>query len=136
VKFVIDTSFIAALLLPDESADRATARLREIKDGGAVAPSIWQLEVTNFLLMAERRRRIDASQFSRLIEAVDALPVTLQPALTVKQRGEMLHYAHKHRLTTYDAVYLELALRLDLPLATLDNSLRAAAKAEGAKLVD
>jgi predicted nucleic acid-binding protein len=136
MKLVIDASFVASLLLPDEAADEADSRLRQIKEGGAAAPAIWQLEVANLLLMAERRKRIDASQFARLVEAIDALPVTLQSALTVKQRGDVLHYARKHLLTAYDAVYLELALRLNLPLATADNPLKAAAKAEGVPFAD
>jgi len=59
--------------------------------------------------------------------------VTLQPALTPIQRGDLLNLARKHRLTAYDAAYLELALRLDLPLATVDDRLMRAARAEGAK---
>jgi predicted nucleic acid-binding protein len=134
MKLVIDASFIASLLLPDEAADQYATQLRQIKEGGAVAPALWQFEVVNMLLTAERRKRIDSSQFTRMVEAIDSLPVTLQPALTPKQRGDLLHLARKHRLTAYDAAYLELALRLDLPLATLDRHVITAAKDEGAKL--
>ena len=133
MRFVIDASFIASLLLPDEAAEESEARLREIKEGGAVAPAIWQLEVANMLLTAQRRKRIGASQFMRILEGVDSLPVTLQPALTAKQRGDLLNLARKHELTAYDAAYLELALRLDLPLATVDDRLIGAASAEGAE---
>jgi predicted nucleic acid-binding protein len=133
MKLVIDASFIASLLLPDEAAEASAAQLEQIKEGGAVAPTLWQLEVANMLLTAQRRKRIDASQFVRILEAVDSLPVTLQPALTDKQRGDLLNLARKHKLTAYDAAYLELALRLDLPLATVDDRLMRAASAEGAK---
>jgi predicted nucleic acid-binding protein len=133
MKFVIDASFIASLLLPDEAAEESAAQLEHIKEGGAVAPILWQLEVANMLLTAQRRKRIDASQFMRILEAVDSFPVTLQPALTAKQRGDLLNLARKHELTAYDAAYLELALRLDLPLATVDDRLLSAASAEGAK---
>ncbi len=134
MKLVIDASFIASLLLPGEAAEESATQLERIKEGGAVAPTLWQLEVANMLLTAERRRRIDSSQFSRIVDAVDSLPVALHPALTAKQRGDLLHLARKHKLTAYDAAYLELALRLDLPLATIDSRLLAAAEAEGAKL--
>jgi len=133
MKLVIDASFIASLLLPDEAAEVSAARLKQIEDDGAAAPALWQLEVANMLLTALRRKRIDASQFVRLLEAIDSLPVTLQAALTAKQRGDLLHLARKHELTAYDAAYLELALRLDLPLATFDDRLTRAARAEGAK---
>ena len=133
MKLVIDASFIASLLLPDEAAEVSAARLKQIEDDGAAAPALWQLEVANMLLTALRRKRIDASQFARLLEAIDSLPVTLQAALTAKQRGDLLHLARKHGLTAYDAAYLELALRLDLPLATFDDRLIRAARAEGAK---
>jgi len=133
MKLVIDASFIASLLLPDEAAEVSAARLKQIEDDGAAAPALWQLEVANMLLTALRRKRIDASQFVRLLEAIDSLPVTLQAALTAKQRGDLLHLARKHELTAYDAAYLELALRLDLPLATFDDRLIRAARAEGAK---
>jgi predicted nucleic acid-binding protein len=85
------------------------------------------------LLSAQRRKRIDTSQFVRILEAVDSLPVTLQPALTPRQRGDLFDLARKHQLTAYDAAYLELALRLDLPLATVDDRLMRAARAEGAR---
>jgi predicted nucleic acid-binding protein len=133
MKLVIDASFIASLLLPDEAAEVSAARLKQIEDDGAAAPALWQLEVANMLLTALRRKRIDASQFVRLLEAIDSLPVTLQAALTAKQRGDLLHLARKHELTAYDAAYLELALRLNLPLATFDDRLIRAARAEGAK---
>jgi hypothetical protein len=64
------------------------------------------------LLTAERRRRISAYRSTRLLEAVDGLPVTPQPGLTAKQLGDLFHLARK-----------ELALHLDLPLATGDASL-------------
>ena len=133
MKLVIDASFIASLLLPDEAAEESATQLEQIREGNAFTQTLWQLEVANMLLTAERRKRIDASQCARIFEAIDSLPITLQPALTAKQRGDLLHLARKHRLTAYDAAYLELALRLDLPLATIDDHLIAAAEAEGAK---
>jgi len=132
MKPVIDASFIASLLLPGEAADESASQLEQIKDGGAVAPALWQLEVADMLLTALRRKRIDASEFVRILEAVDSLPVILQPALTAQQRGDLLHLARKHDLTAYDAAYLELALRLCLPLATFDVRLIRAARTEGA----
>jgi predicted nucleic acid-binding protein len=133
MRFVIDASFIASLLLPDEAAEKSAAQLKRMQGDGAVAPTLWQLEVANMLMSAQRRKRIDTSQFVRILEAVDSLPVTPQPALSPRQRGELFNLARTHELTAYDAAYLELALRLNLPLATVDDRLMRAARAEGAK---
>ena len=132
MKLIIDASFIASLLLPGKAADESASQLEQINEGRAVAPALWQLEVANLLLTALRRKRIDASEFARILEAVDSLPVILQQALTAKQRGDLLHLARKHDLGAYDAAYLELALRLCLQLATFDGRLIRAARAEGA----
>lgn len=131
---VIDASFVASLFLPDEASDRAALVAEAIAHDGAAAPGLLQLEVTNILLMAERRRRIDGVQLLALCEAFDKLPVSLQPSLTPDQRAQVLRLAQKHRLSAYDAAYLELAMRLALPLASLDEPLRKAARSEGVSL--
>lgn len=128
---VVDASFIASLFLPDESNAAADKLMVKIKRGGAAAPGLLQLELTNIVLMAKRRKRISGAQLSQLSAAIDQLPVTLHPALTPTQRSEVLAYADKHGLTAYDAAYLELATRLGLSIATLDEALAKAAKAEG-----
>jgi predicted nucleic acid-binding protein len=134
MKYVVDASFIASLFLPDETSEKSAALAKKIAKDGAAAPALWQLEVTNLLLMAERRNRIDAGQLTRLLDAIDAVPIQLQPALTSKQRGDVVQLARKRQLTAYDAAYLELAVRLNLILASLDDALIRAAKAEGVKL--
>jgi predicted nucleic acid-binding protein len=132
MKCVIDASVIAGLLLPDENNARVSLLRRVLNDQG-VAPALLQLEIVNFMLIAERRKRIDSLQLAQLIEAADLLQVTLQPILTSQQRLDLMHLARKHRLSAYDAAYLELSLRLGLPLASLDHSLLKAAAAEGVK---
>src|SRR5450432_1300342 len=136
MKAVIDASFIASLFLPDETNDKTTALIQHIARDGAVVPALWQLEVTNMLLMAERRKRLNASEVSQVLEAMDALPITLQPTLSFQQRSEILNLARQHNLTSYDASYLELSMRLGLPLATLDKSLQKAATAVGVRLLN
>jgi predicted nucleic acid-binding protein len=134
MKYVVDASFIASLFLPDEASEMSAALAKKIAKEGAATPALWQLEVTNLLLMAERRNRIDAAQFTRLLDAIDTLPIQLQPALTPKQRGDVIQLARKHQLTAYDAAYLELAISLDLTLTSLDDALIRAANAEGGKV--
>lgn len=131
---VIDASFVASLFLPDEASEKSAALAEGIARDGAAAPGLLQLEMTNILLMAERRKRIDGVQLRQLSEAFDKLPIALQPALTTEQRAQVLRLAQKHKLSAYDAAYLELAMRLSLPLASLDEPLRKAAAAEGVTL--
>jgi predicted nucleic acid-binding protein len=118
-------------MLPDET-DAYAAHVMEMvaKDGGR-APSHWPMEITNGLLIAQRRRRI--TNAVRLASLADArtLPIELDgqtPSVVWTAASDL---ALSHKLTVYDAAYLELAKRLRLPLATLDADLRKAAKAEG-----
>ncbi len=94
-----------------------------------MAPQIWWAELRNGLLVAERRGRISPAGTDAALAALDDLPITLDHT----PHGAMvLRIAREHNLTVYDAMYLELALRLDGPLATLDQELaRAAAEAGG-----
>jgi predicted nucleic acid-binding protein len=99
-------------------------------------PAHWPLEVANALLMACRRGRITVGQISEFIEDLAALPIRLEPPRSPSQWSAILALAQQHRLTAYDAAYLELVQRTGLPLATLDHDLQKAAKAEGAALVE
>jgi predicted nucleic acid-binding protein len=132
---VVDSSVVASWFLPDEGGPGLAALAARIGRDGAVAPGIWQLEMANILLAAERKRRMTPVMQRQIIEALDALPISLEAVLNHKQRGEVLELARKHALTASDAAYLELALRLKLPLATLDAGLRRGAKAEGIDLL-
>jgi predicted nucleic acid-binding protein len=134
MKYVIDASFVASLFLPDEASEKTAVFARELAHDDAIAPSLLQLEVTNILLMAQRRKRITGAQVKQLSDAFEKFPVTLQPALTAEQRSAVLRLAEKHDMTAYDAAYLELAMRLGLSLATLDESLIKASKIEGVKV--
>ena len=116
----------------DESSALADAALKRLRVGGGMAPQIWWAELRNGLLAAERRGRISPAGTDAALAALDDLPITLDHT----PHGAMvLRIAREHNLTVYDAMYLELALRLDGPLATLDRKLaRAAAEAGGTVL--
>jgi predicted nucleic acid-binding protein len=131
VPFVIDCSFAIGWLLKetDRLGDPLVDRLPN--DQG-VAPSLWQYEIRNVLLMAERHGRIALDDFNGLLNQLRGLPVDID--LQTDQAVAML-LARRHRLTFYDAVYLEAAVRLNLPLATLDSALINAARVEGVRLV-
>ena len=128
---VVDASFVAGLFLPDEASERCAKFAARLHDAEANAPGLLQLEVTNILLMARRRKRISGVQLTQLSQAYDQLPIMLHPALTPAQRAAVLKLASDHRLTAYDAAYLELAMRLGASLASLDEALLTAAAAEG-----
>ncbi|MXX72610.1 MAG: type II toxin-antitoxin system VapC family toxin [Gemmatimonadetes bacterium] len=92
---------------------------------------MWPIEVANVLLVATRRRRIDRTEWSRISRNLEALPLVIDPVSTSRIWEEVLDIAHAHRLSAYDAMYLELAIRMQLPLATLDRALATAARAAG-----
>jgi predicted nucleic acid-binding protein len=130
--FVLDNSVAAVWVLPDEGNPVASRALELLEDQGAVTPSLWRFEARNMLVMNERRGRIDASQTAGALRLFASLPIATDDRC---EESELLRLARQHRLTVYDAAYLELALRLRAPLATLDANLIAAAKAEGVVLV-
>jgi predicted nucleic acid-binding protein len=112
-----------------EVADRAFERLAT---AAALVPAVWWFEIRNALLMSERRARIDAMQVAEILAHLKKLPI--QEDRTPDNESVLL-LARSHRLSVYDASYLELARRRDLPLATLDQALAAAARAASVELV-
>ena len=129
--FVLDCSVALAWLFPDEATE-ATDRLRDsLAEGRAFAPALWPMEVANVLLVATRRGRIDPDEWEQLYAHLEALPIEIDPVSTSRVWGRTLKLANTHRLSVDDAMYLELALRMRLPLATLDRTLSEAARLEG-----
>ena len=129
--FVLDCSVTMSWVFPDEASE-ATDRLREsMIEGRAFVPALWPVEVGNVLLTATRRGRISAGEWPRIRTNLEALPVEIDPVYTSRAWGAALELAREHRLSGYDATYLELAVRMQLPLATLDRALAASARAEG-----
>ena len=132
---VVDSSVALTWCFEDEQTPAALALLEAVVEAGAVAPSLWPLEVLNALIMAERRKRVDAAQRQRLSGFLRDLPIVLDDETAAQAWSATIQLAERHRLTVYDAAYLELAQRRDLPLASLDQELRAAAEAAGVALV-
>ena len=134
--FVPDASATLPWRFEDEATPWTEALLDRIKGGEEVSvPAHRPLEVANALLIARRRGRVTAGQISEFIEDLATLPIRLEPPSSPPQWPTILALAERHRLTAYDAAYLELVLRTGLPLATLDGDLRKAAQAEGVALV-
>jgi predicted nucleic acid-binding protein len=126
--YVVDPSVALAWLLPDETNTRADA-VRAAIEGGAEAwiPAHWWLEMSNGLLMAERRRRITPEQTGRALSLVNDLPFEEDEQTAEQIPARTLTLARKHGLTIYDAAYLELAQRRRAILATFDEDLLKAA---------
>jgi predicted nucleic acid-binding protein len=136
VSLVIDSSVALTWCFEDEQTSASLALLDQVVEHGAVAPALWPLEVLNALLMAERRKRLDAAQRHHLSGLLRDLPIALDTETGAQAWAATIRLAEVHRLTVYDAAYLELAQRLTLPLAALDQELRAAAKAANVALVE
>lgn len=125
---VVDCSTAIAWTMLDASSALADAALERLRAGGGVAPQIWWAELQNALLGAEGRGRIPRAGTDAALAALNDLPI----ALDRTPRGAMvLRIAREQNLTVYDAMYLELALRLNCPLATLDRKLAMAAAEAG-----
>ena len=135
MSLVIDSSITLAWLFEDERSPAADSVLRRVTESGAVAPSLWRLEVANALQMAVKRKRITAVFRDASITDLQALEVNIDAETDRHAWTTTLQLAERCRLTLYDAAYLELAQRLGLPLATLDEELRTAGAALGVTLL-
>ena len=132
--FVLDCSVTMAWIFPDEATE-TTDRLRdELLEVRAFAPALWPIETANALLVATRRGRIAQSEWSEIRQYLDALPIEVEPLSATRTWGPALDLANAHGLSLYDAMYLELAVRMQLPLATLDRRLGTVAQTEGVEL--
>jgi predicted nucleic acid-binding protein len=124
--FVLDSSVALAWVLPDETNPTLDDLCDRLTDDIALVPPVWPLEIGNVLLIAVKRDRLTAKDVSRLVTELRGLPFEIDAASTERAMEETLALAKKYDLTTYDASYLELAQRRNLPLATLDTKLRKA----------
>jgi predicted nucleic acid-binding protein len=127
-RFVVDNSIVMAWCFEDEGNGYAETVLESLASAEAFVPAIWPLEVCNVLLVAERKRRLSQASVVRFLELVGGLPITAEQETPERMLKEIVSLAREQELSTYDASYLDLAMRLDLPLATQDTSLSKAAK--------
>lgn len=132
---VLDSSVTLAWILDDETAGaESTLELMDVER--AIVPAHWILEVTNGLRMAVRRQRLKPENVAALMKQLRTLPLRVDPETEVMGWNEIPALAARFDLTTYDAAYLELAMRLDAPLATLDQNLSRAARVAGVPLIE
>ena len=122
---VIDASIVASCLLPDEFQSTSLA---DLGSSELHAPMLFWAETRNILVVSERRRRLTVDTLSEALSILDAIAVRLDEA---PDGSRVVQLARSHQLTVYDALYVELALRLQTPFWTLDRKLAAAAQREG-----
>lgn len=135
MSLVLDSSITLAWAYSDETTLPVTQIFELLSQGGAWVPGLWRLEVANVLEMGVRRKRHDRHFRDATLADLAQLPIQVDPQTDHQAWGATLRLAERHRLTLYDAAYLELALRRNLPLATLDEDLRHAANAEKARVL-
>jgi len=130
--FVLDASITTSWALSDEDELAATAALKRADSDSCVVPALWWFEIRNAMLMAERRKRLTAADTAGFLREIAELRTSedFSPDET-----DVLQLARTHKLTAYDAAYLELARRRSIPIATLDAALVRAARAEKVPLI-
>ena len=129
--FVLDASITACWAFQDEDHPDARLAFHQMRSEEAVVPCLWWFEVRNILVVNERRRRIAEPATAAFLLNLSKLRIRIDRA---PDESAVLRLARTHRLSVYDAAYLELAQREGLPLATLDADLKKAAAGEGVAL--
>ena len=129
----MDASVAMAWCFEDEVTEATDVVLDRLRDDEAAVPVIWPLEVTNVLLVAERRDRLSEAQASRFLELLTQLPIEVDDA--PHDLAAIVAAGRRHELSSYDASYLVLAERLGAPLATVDRRLANAAERAGVELL-
>ena len=128
---VVDASIALTWCFEDEVSEATEAIRTQVDGDGAIVPNLWRLEIANALLAAEWRRRLDRQGVERRLALLAALPIAIDADTDARAWNDTILLARAERLTLYDAAYLELAIRRNAELASLDRSLRRAAKRMG-----
>jgi len=126
--FVLDCSTTMTWVFADEQSETTDAIRDSLLHDHALAPALWPIEVANVLLAATRRGRLDRKDWIQVTSQLISLPINIDTASVETIFQQALPLAEEHTLSVYDAMYLELALRTGLPLATNDKALAHAAR--------
>ena len=125
---VLDASVTLAWCFDDESDAYADSVLTSLGNLVAVVPALWFSEIANAIAVAERRGRIRRAEIARVVSLISSIAISVDHTLAVQPWiTTVTSLARRTNLSAYDATYLELAMRLGLPLATTDRALRLAA---------
>ena len=133
--FVLDCSIALSWAFDDESSELADAVMQRLRDGKALVPGIWRLEISNGLAIGERRGRLSSEKIGGFLKRLSFMSIVIDPNTSDRAFGSVLELSRRERLTAYDATYLDLALRNRIGLATADRALAAAAARNGVAIV-
>ncbi len=131
---VIDASVALAWCFPDEASDYADSVLLALEKQTVIVPAIWAVEITNALLVGERRKRIRQPEVRRFVDLMNGLSVVEDGQPFADTVSNVLPLAREYNLSAYDAAYLDVAVRHEIPLATLDGALQKACTLAGIKI--
>ena len=132
---VVDCSMVLAWCFEDEQTDATRQLFDEMADGTAIVPSLWFVEVANALATSERKRRITPRKSAEFVDVLDMFDIEIDDDGVVLAYQRLVPFCRLYGLTAYDAAYLELAVRRKSPLASLDESLRGAARKLGVEVL-
>ena len=132
---VVDASVALAWCFPDEASEYADAVLVALEGRPVLVPAVWSLEVTNAVVVAERRKRVSQSEIRRFVELLEGLSIHEAPLPVARSVSNILPLAREYDLSAYDASYLEVAIRHGAPLATLDSGLEKAGRKAGVEIL-
>ncbi|MGR3179302.1 MAG: type II toxin-antitoxin system VapC family toxin [Candidatus Anammoxibacter sp.] len=127
-RFVIDNSIVMAWCFKDESSKYVDIILDSLKEYEAMVPAIWPLEVGNVVLVAERSKRLTEADSIRFLNLINELPIIVDQESPDRMLKEIFALARECHISSYDASYLDLAMRNGFPIATQDSGLKKAAK--------
>jgi len=136
-RFVLDNTVTMAWCFNDEATpftETLLSRLSSLTDS-AIVPALWLYEVVNVTGLAVRKGRITEDKARAFLDSLADLPIEIEAATRTRLFTSVMALVGRHKLTAYDASYLELAMRHDLPIAALDNALTKAAREAGVTLV-
>lgn len=133
--FVLDCSMAMSWFFEDEVDKASSVVLNLLADGNAIVPALWPYEVANVLAVAEKRGRLPAADSFKILRQLFSLNIQIEPATQPEVLQMILSLTKEHQLSAYDGAYLELAIRLGLPLASRDDELVRAAQGCGIKLL-
>ena len=128
--FVLDNSVVTGWYLPEQATAYGQSVAIRLESDKALVPTLWQLELANVLKTACTRGKLDLETARQILDALGRLPIEIDTSPAPGQR-QLFELAMRYQLSSYDAAYLELAMRHGLPIATQDLHLKEAAMAAG-----
>ena len=128
--FVLDNSVVTGWYIPDQATTYTQAIAARLETDRAIVPALWQIEFANVLKTACTRGTLSLENAREIVDAMTTLPIEVDSGAAPGPR-QLLELAMRYSLSSYDAAYLELAMRHGLPIACQDAKLREAALQAG-----